>query len=56
MVRPGEAILRPMRKRRLGADGPEVSAVGLGCMRTTSSYGPTPDREQNKHPDQLVAQ
>jgi aryl-alcohol dehydrogenase-like predicted oxidoreductase len=35
-----------MRKRRLGTGGPEVSAVGLGCMGTTSSYGPTPDREQ----------
>ena len=35
-----------MQKRRLGTGGPEVSAVGLGCMGTTSSYGPTPDREQ----------
>jgi aryl-alcohol dehydrogenase-like predicted oxidoreductase len=35
-----------MQKRRLGTRGPEVSAVGFGCMGTTSSYGPTPDREQ----------
>ena len=35
-----------MRKRRLGTSGPEVSAVGLGCMGTTSSYGPTPDRQE----------
>jgi aryl-alcohol dehydrogenase-like predicted oxidoreductase len=35
-----------MRKRRLGTRGPEVSAVGLGCMGTTSSYGPTPDRQE----------
>ena len=35
-----------MRKRRLGARGPEVSALGLGCMGTTSSYGPTPDRRE----------
>ena len=35
-----------MQKRRLGTRGPEVSAVGLGCMGTTSSYGPAPDREQ----------
>ena len=33
-----------MHKRRLGTRGPEVSAVGLGCMGTTSSYGPVPDR------------
>jgi aryl-alcohol dehydrogenase-like predicted oxidoreductase len=35
-----------MQKRRLGTRGPEVSAVGLGCMGTTSSYGPTPDRQE----------
>jgi aryl-alcohol dehydrogenase-like predicted oxidoreductase len=33
-----------MHKRRLGTRGPEVSAVGFGCMGTTSSYGPAPDR------------
>ena len=35
-----------MQKRRLGTRGPDVSAVGLGCMGTTSSYGPAPDRQQ----------
>jgi aryl-alcohol dehydrogenase-like predicted oxidoreductase len=35
-----------MQKRRLGTRGPEVSAIGLGCMGTTSSYGPTPDRQE----------
>ena len=35
-----------MHKRRLGTRGPEVSAVGLGCMGTTSSYGPAPDRQE----------
>jgi aryl-alcohol dehydrogenase-like predicted oxidoreductase len=35
-----------MQTRRLGTRGPEVSAVGLGCMGTTSSYGPTPDRQE----------
>jgi aryl-alcohol dehydrogenase-like predicted oxidoreductase len=35
-----------MHKRRLGTRGPEVSAVGLGCMGTTSSYGPVPDRRE----------
>jgi aryl-alcohol dehydrogenase-like predicted oxidoreductase len=33
-----------MQERRLGAHGPEVSAIGLGCMGTTSSYGIAPDR------------
>jgi aryl-alcohol dehydrogenase-like predicted oxidoreductase len=33
-----------MQKRRLGTHGPEVSAIGLGCMGTTSSYGVAPDR------------
>ena len=35
-----------MQKRRLGTRGPEVSAVGLGCMGTTSSYGPAPERRE----------
>ena len=39
---PWEPILEAMQKRRLGTRGPEVSAVGLGCMGTTSSYGPFP--------------
>jgi aryl-alcohol dehydrogenase-like predicted oxidoreductase len=32
--------------RRLGNRGPHVSAIGLGCMGTTSSYGPAPDRRE----------
>jgi len=35
-----------MHTRRLGTRGPEVSAIGLGCMGMTSSYGPAPDRQE----------
>jgi aryl-alcohol dehydrogenase-like predicted oxidoreductase len=29
-----------VNRRRLGADGPEVSELGLGCMGMSGSYGP----------------
>jgi aryl-alcohol dehydrogenase-like predicted oxidoreductase len=34
-----------MQMRRLGKDGPEVSAIALGCMGLSGTYGPTDERE-----------
>ena len=35
-----------MLKRKLGAGGLEVSALGLGCMGMSMSYGPPKDRAE----------
>jgi aryl-alcohol dehydrogenase-like predicted oxidoreductase len=35
-----------MLKRRLGNSNLEVSALGLGCMGMSSSYGPAPDKQE----------
>ena len=35
-----------MDKRTLGTNGPEVSAIGLGCMSMTGGYSDKPDREE----------
>ena len=35
-----------MQKRRLGSSGLEVSAVGLGCMGMSWSYGPPKDKQE----------
>ena len=35
-----------MQKRQLGATGPVVSAIGLGCMGMSNAYGPA-DRDES---------
>src|SRR5579871_4753711 len=34
-----------MKMRRLGKDGPEVSAIGLGCMPLSGTYGSVSDED-----------
>jgi aryl-alcohol dehydrogenase-like predicted oxidoreductase len=35
-----------MQTRKLGNSGLEVSALGLGCMGMSTSYGPMPDKQE----------
>src|SRR5512138_3064302 len=42
----GRRERRPMRNRRLGRSDLEVSALGLGCMGMSFSYGPPKDTRE----------
>ncbi|MEO1066975.1 MAG: aldo/keto reductase [Pseudomonadota bacterium] len=37
-----------MHQRQLGKDGPDVSAIGLGCWSFAGAYGPTDEVESHK--------
>ena len=37
-----------MQKRRLGSSGPEVSAIGLGCMGMSFAYGTPEERDDTE--------
>ena len=43
-----------MKTRKLGLDGPEVGAIGLGCMGMSAFYGPRDDAESRATLDRAL--
>lgn len=43
-----------MKKRQLGAGGPVVSAIGLGCMSFAGFFGPTDEAESHRCLDAAI--
>src|ERR1700761_9448283 len=41
-----DSIAETMQKRKLGNSNLEVSALGLGCMGMSFSYGPPKDKQE----------
>jgi aryl-alcohol dehydrogenase-like predicted oxidoreductase len=46
---------QPMLQRRLGSDGPKVSALGLGCMGMSDFYGSAATRDDARSIDTIHA-
>src|SRR6185369_5418580 len=44
--KPNKLKEKTMQKRTLGKSGLEVSALGLGCMGMSFSYGPAKDKKE----------